>query len=357
MDHLWNAQVMPLKAVVLLSGGLDSLTALADLLAQPLTKVERVHALIFDYGQSSKAEVVKAATVCQAWHVPYTIENLNLQEDTDTRVEIPARNLIFLAHAARFALNLGFNAVALGAEPDSTYTDSSVEFSRRVNKLMQLFGLEVLLPVKFLENKLGLLRRALDLGVPLHLAHSSRSNAVDGACKTSSLFLASLQSLFPRIAPISLLEELAFLQQETQGRAVYVWYATSPMQSFKYAAALFTVASHPAMQIEGAIPIFTTGSWGVSLRHAANRLGIPPHRLDVQAARSTSQLLSQVLNCDSTAGQWGIKQAMSMLPRARYARNVACRVVQGHLAHALGSLGYTTLPAADSSGIILETSL
>lgn len=351
----------PARVVVLLSGGLDSVTALAWLVSRPLWEVERVHALIFDYGQSSSAEVDKAVRICENWGVPFTYDRLDMGRDTDTHKEIPARNLIFIAQAAKVALSMGFNTIAIGAEPDSTYTDSSEQFLLRTNRMLNLFGLDLIAPVKALENKTAVLKQALDLGVPLHLCHSSRSNAVDGECKTSSRFLGSLASLFPYIDPQVLLSQLKRLRcgQADTSRVYCIHYRSesgAPHQTFKYPAALFTAATLQVRSAEVPVAVYTTGSWGDALTEALALCG----RADCIKVTKTNwleSLRSQRLNCDSQVAQWGIKQALSLLPRPRYANTVSCRVVQGNLAKALNDLGYRVMPPTMSEGIILETAV
>lgn len=349
---------MPYKVILLLSGGLDSAVCLAQLLAAPLREIERVHCLIFDYGQSSAVEVTKAVRLCEAWGVGYTIETHEFGASNDTHNEIPARNLIFISLAAQKALSLGYNCVAMGAEPDSTYTDSSVLFVQEARRVLALFGLDLITPIKHLENKRAVLREALDLGVPLALCHSSRSLAVDGRCKTSTLFLESIRSFFPcRIPPTVLLYHLDCLRIKTHGRECKVYYQTSltTTVNFKYAAALFTIASARFDRIPE-FKVYTTGSWGVALQKAMEVAGdVRP--LEVIQTNQLDQLLHQQVNCDSQEAQWGLKQALGLLPRARYLRKVSCRVTQGHLAHALESLGYeVTLPGHGDS-LILETAV
>lgn len=347
------------KVVILLSGGLDSNTALAMLLAEPIEVTERVYALIFDYGQSSQREVASAKALCEAWRVMYAVEKLDLGSNTDTRNELPARNLIFISHAARVALSIGYDTIAIGAEPDSTYTDSSVEFLKQAHALLSQFGLSLIAPVKSLTNKCELVEKALDLGVPLHLCHSSRSNQVDGACKTSRLFLDSLHQILPQhFAPERILRYLSMLRcypySYNSSRLWYQWNENTEF-SFKFAAALFTYATAPSLAVAPQIPfpVYTTGSWGVAMGHFSLELGggfVTPVQTQM-----LQMLMHQHFNCDSQAAQWGIKQALSLLPRARYAKEVACRVTQGHLARALSSLGYKVATPSYAKGLIIET--
>jgi len=348
----------PLKVVVLLSGGLDSMLTVAKLVAAPVNEVERVHALIFEYGQSNQIEVTCAAEFCKSWGVPCTIQHLSLAQ-TDVHKEIPARNLIFIANAAAFAMGMNFNAIALGAEPDSTYTDSTIKFLAETDLLLRNFGLKLIAPVKKMSNKRALVEAALDLGVPLHLVHSSRSQEVDGACKTSAMFLNALRQLFPNfLSPKEILMELAKLQtfRDEERDVVYVQY--TPNYSFKYPAALFTVAARPEFLQPLKIEVYSTGSW---MRDLAAVMQMPSIRTQCQtqllftSTHALVPLMHQMLNCDSKVARWGILQAVSGLKRPRYSKFIACRQTQGNLASALESLGYTVERPNQRCGILLET--
>ena len=356
----------PQKVVVLLSGGLDSNVTLAHLVAQPVERVERVHALIFDYAQSSSREMSCAEQLCLQWKVPYTIQRLDpamLCGKTDIHQEIPARNLIFIALAAAFAADLGFDTIALGAEPDSTYTDSTIAFLDKTSDLLGHFGMSLIAPVKRLTNKVSVVHRALDLGVPLHLCHSSRSNVVDGQCKTSQLFLEAITCLLPNgfLSARAILAELALVEahHDPSRNIMYLRYNTpTEPSSFKYAAALFTVLGSPLMAQGISIHVHSTGSWMNDLARVCNLPGIldAPHtRLIYHQTEDLHRILNQPVNCDNMWAQWGIKQAVACLPRPRYLKAVACRLIQGHLGHVLHELGYELEAPAYRHSILLET--
>ena len=108
------------KAVILLSGGLDSSTTLYGAIAQGYD----CHCLIFDYGQKHKKEIIQAKTlarmagcksVCVKISLPWKgsalLDNkisiprgraLNTQGIPVTYV--PGRNIIFLSFAASYIL-------------------------------------------------------------------------------------------------------------------------------------------------------------------------------------------------------------------------------------------------------------
>ena len=135
------------KAVVLLSGGMDSATALYIAKSQGYD----VHALSFDYGQRHKKELVcakeiaKAAGVTQhivvetnmnAWGgSALTDTNIDVPDRDESKTEIPityvpARNMIFLSYAASYAEVIGAQDIFIGvSEVDySGYVDCRQEF-------------------------------------------------------------------------------------------------------------------------------------------------------------------------------------------------------------------------------------
>ena len=135
------------KAVVLLSGGLDSTTALY--LAQD--KGYEVYALSFDYGQShgrelaAAREVAKQAEVTEhivvetnmsAWGgSALTDQAMEIPEGDEEDEEIPstyvpARNMIFLSYAASYAEAVGAQDIFIGvSQVDySGYVDCRQDF-------------------------------------------------------------------------------------------------------------------------------------------------------------------------------------------------------------------------------------
>ena len=130
----------PPKAIVLLSGGLDSATALAMAREQGFA----CHALSFDYGQRHSAELAAAKRVAQAQGViehkvvPIALDAFGGSALTDRRIGVPeeespgipvtyvpARNTVFLALALGWAevtgardLFIGVNALDYSGYPD-----------------------------------------------------------------------------------------------------------------------------------------------------------------------------------------------------------------------------------------------
>jgi 7-cyano-7-deazaguanine synthase len=133
----------PKKAVVLLSGGLDSATVLA------IARNEgyECHALAVDYGQRHRSELNSARRVAAAAGVPLKVLSLDLRaiggsaltDDIEVPEEqtsgipvtyVPARNTILLSLALGFAEVLGADDLFIGvnAVDYSGYPDCRPEF-------------------------------------------------------------------------------------------------------------------------------------------------------------------------------------------------------------------------------------
>jgi 7-cyano-7-deazaguanine synthase len=131
MKPIVNNQPELKKAVILLSGGLDSATCLAIAHAQGFTN----HALSFAYGQRHNYELTAAQQVAQTLGaIEHRIFHLDIGQFgasalTDTKLTIPehsnkgsipityvpARNTIFLAIALGYAETIGAQHLFIGA--------------------------------------------------------------------------------------------------------------------------------------------------------------------------------------------------------------------------------------------------
>jgi len=177
------------KAVVLLSGGLDSATTLALAMEQGFD----CHALSLDYGQRHTAELAAAKRIAQAAGVTeHKIIRISLDEIggsalTDEAIDVPvqpgegipvtyvpARNTVFLSLALGWAEVLGGQDLFIGvnAVDYSGYPDCRPEFIEAFERLAGLAtraGVEgarfrVHAPLIRL-SKAGIIREGLRLGV------------------------------------------------------------------------------------------------------------------------------------------------------------------------------------------------
>lgn len=146
---------MSKQAVILLSGGLDSITVLALAKQQGFT----CYALSFDYGQRHNAELNASSEIAKAYQVKeHKIIKLGLDAIggsalTDTTIQVPtqpqdgipvtyvpARNTIFLAYALGWAEVLQINDIYIGvnAVDYSGYPDCRPEFIMAFQRLANL---------------------------------------------------------------------------------------------------------------------------------------------------------------------------------------------------------------------------
>lgn len=184
------------KAVVLLSGGIDSSTTLY----YALDRGYKVHALIFDYGQRHKREIISAKKIARHAEVDYKVVRINLpwggsvllnkkakfpraklQRRKIPPTYVPARNTIFLSFALSFAETIGAQAVFIGANAVdfSGYPNCRPEFIKAFQKLALIgtkSGLEgrkikILAPLINLK-KSEIIKLGIELGVPFKVTWS-----------------------------------------------------------------------------------------------------------------------------------------------------------------------------------------
>ncbi len=132
---------MSKRAVILLSGGLDSATCLAIAANQGF----ELHAISFDYGQRHSAELLAAERLAKHYQASHRVFRIDLGQIggsalTDTRIDVPkygtspgnipityvpARNTVFLSYALAAAevleatdIFIGVNAVDYSGYPD-----------------------------------------------------------------------------------------------------------------------------------------------------------------------------------------------------------------------------------------------
>lgn len=185
-----------MKAVVLLSGGLDSATTLALAIEQGHT----CYALSFNYGQRHSAELNAARNVAQSMNVTeHKIINLDLTQIggsalTDKNIAVPqspsegipityvpARNTIFLSYALAWSEVLGINDIFIGvnAVDYSGYPDCRPEYIASFENTARLAtksGVEgqpfrIRTPLINL-NKGEIIRKGTELGVDYSLTVS-----------------------------------------------------------------------------------------------------------------------------------------------------------------------------------------
>ncbi len=195
------------KAVVLLSGGLDSYTAAAMARAEGY----ELFALTVRYGQVHAREIEAARAVARALGVARRLElsvdlaaiggsaltgdgvvpkDRALEDGTIPSTYVPARNTVLLSLALAWAEVVGAEAVVLGvnAIDYSGYPDCRPEYLAAFERLAALATragvegrpLRVLAPLLRL-SKADIVRRGLALGLDYGLTHSCYDPGEDGA--------------------------------------------------------------------------------------------------------------------------------------------------------------------------------
>jgi 7-cyano-7-deazaguanine synthase len=184
------------KAVVLLSGGLDSSTTLFF----ALDKGYKCECLSFDYGQRHKKELAQARAMARSARCSFTVVKISLpwkgsslldrslrvpqeglKNDSIPSTYVPGRNIIFLSFAASFAETAGAAKIFIGANAIdySGYPDCRPSFLKAYEKALGQ-GLKTSVEGKPLRieaplvnlSKAQIVRLALKLDVPLHLTWS-----------------------------------------------------------------------------------------------------------------------------------------------------------------------------------------
>lgn len=195
------------KAVVLLSGGLDSATVLADLCA----KGYQCHTLAVDYGQRHRAELIAAERVSQALGaVSHKVVGVDLRTIggsalTDDQLEVPttlgegipityvpARNTLMLSLALGYAEVMGAQCIGIGvnAVDYSGYPDCRPEFIEAFARLAKLAtkagveGQELTIETPLIDlTKAQIIQHGLSLGVDYGLTVSCYQATDEGlAC-------------------------------------------------------------------------------------------------------------------------------------------------------------------------------
>jgi 7-cyano-7-deazaguanine synthase len=196
------------KAVVLVSGGLDSATALAIARAAGF----EIHAISFDYGQRHRFELESAKRVCKSQgvneHVVCKVDTSIFRGSALTNdipvphnrdesqmadgipvTYVPARNTIFLSIALGLAESIGADDLFIGvnAVDYSGYPDCRAEFIAAFESMANLATkaavegrcLRIHTPLIRM-TKAEIIRQGLALGVDYSLTHSCYDPLPDG---------------------------------------------------------------------------------------------------------------------------------------------------------------------------------
>lgn len=182
------------KCVVICSGGLDSTTAAAHARFVDKHDVTLLH---FRYGCRAEARETRAVrdigdalAARVVWCEIEWLKSVGNSNLTTASGEIaasirgaeypyewvPARNLLFLAHAAAFcdAERIGAIYMGLNLEEGAVYPDNTIEFYERAETLLQFATLvrpRIEMPLSRM-MKWQIVRHAYEIGAPIHLSWS-----------------------------------------------------------------------------------------------------------------------------------------------------------------------------------------
>jgi 7-cyano-7-deazaguanine synthase len=179
-----------MKAVLILSGGMDSTTLLYDLINQGY----EVHSITFDYDQKHKKEIKCAEKTCKKLQIPHKIIDIsimndiapssltrdrwevpegNYAEDSMKQTVVPNRNMVFLSLAASYAIGIDARNIFYAAHSGdhAIYPDCRPAF---VSAMATTFHLcdwnDVSLQTPYLYFSKGdIVKRGISLGVDYSL--------------------------------------------------------------------------------------------------------------------------------------------------------------------------------------------
>jgi 7-cyano-7-deazaguanine synthase len=189
------------RAVVLMSGGLDSTVTLAIALGEGYD----VHGLTFDYGQRHRREIRSAKKVADHFDIKHKIIRIDLtqiggsaltddiavpQGKTLKQIRaskeipltyVPARNTILLSYALGFAETIGADAIFIGANhvDYSGYPDCRPEYFQAFQKVAELGTkcgvqgrpVEIRTPIIALDKR-GIVEKGRQMKVPFEFTWS-----------------------------------------------------------------------------------------------------------------------------------------------------------------------------------------
>lgn len=177
------------KAVIILSGGMDSTTLAYDIVKSD--KYDEVHALSFDYGQKHGKELECAKITAsklglRSHHVvdvsglggilssaltgSYEVPEGEYDDENQKLTVVPNRNMIMLSIAAGYAMSIGAFDLYYGAHANdaSIYPDCRPVFVERMNEVLNISHYTpVRLQVPYLYyGKMNIAAKGGLLGVP-----------------------------------------------------------------------------------------------------------------------------------------------------------------------------------------------
>ena len=187
------------KAVVLLSGGLDSTTVLYH----AIDKGYKCFCLLFDYGQRHRKELKSAVRIAGKNHCEYRIVKITLPWSESSLTDksrkiphndklssvsfhqpangslpttyVPGRNTIFLSFALSYAETIGAETIFIGANAVdySGYPDCRPDYYIAWNRLLKPLGTKITVQAPLIRlDKAEIVKLGFKLHVPFEMTWS-----------------------------------------------------------------------------------------------------------------------------------------------------------------------------------------
>lgn len=187
-----------MKAVALLSGGLDSVVSM--LLAMREVKVEL--AITIDYGQRARENEIKASrNICRIYDVNHEVVELSFMKGIQSDLIksgslpinnpwVPNRNGLFINLAACYAESIKAGLVVCGfnREEALSFPDNSEEYVRAVNQALYYSTTNHVEVKSFVQDmdKIDIIRTAAELGLDFRYIWSCYQGGEKPCLKCSS---------------------------------------------------------------------------------------------------------------------------------------------------------------------------
>lgn len=168
------------KAIALLSGGLDSATSM--LIARQEMKI--VLAITFDYGQRARGnEILASKNLCQQYGINHCVIELPFMQDlqsgliagSELNIDnpwVPNRNGLFINLAAAYAESMNCEMVICGFNREEAvdFPDNSREFIDRINQALYYSTLNHVQAISYVQSmdKAEIIIKARELGLNLN---------------------------------------------------------------------------------------------------------------------------------------------------------------------------------------------
>lgn len=158
-----------MKSLVLLSGGVDSVTLLRYL---SVNTNEELIPIMFDYGQTQfKKEKKFAEGICKQLKLKLVVVSLGTLSEISNGY-IPARNSILIFNAVHLGEKIGAGKIYFGAiKSEENFNDCSKEYIKSMNMVLSIHRMELIAPFVDMD-KIEVIKLAVKLGIDIRYTWS-----------------------------------------------------------------------------------------------------------------------------------------------------------------------------------------